>query len=120
MLPSHGYYFFSDTLNLTSMMTLLDGAYEAFNAQLSFAFLFEIGVAIAVVYGVGLVVYRLYRSPLAAFPGPRLAAATQYYEAYYDLVSGGGGNFTRQIKKMHEAYGMLATSDVQEEESTDI
>ena len=91
-------------------MTLLDGINEAFNTQPSLTFLFGIGVAIAVVYGVGLVVYRLYLSPLAAFPGPRLAAATQYYETYYDVISGGGGNFTRQIKKMHETYGMFAIS----------
>lgn len=56
-------------------------------------------------YTAGLVIYRLYLSPLAKFPGPKLAAATQYYEIYYDIISGGGGNFTRQIKKMHEKYG---------------
>ena len=57
------------------------------------------------IYIAGLVIYRLYFSPLAKFPGPKLAAATQYYETYYDLFSGGGGNFTRQIKKMHDKYG---------------
>ena len=89
-------------------MTLLEGVREAFVVQPSLVLLFEIGVAVAIVYGVSLVVYRLYLSPLADFPGPRLAAATQYYEMYYDVISGGGGNFTHQIKEMHEAYGMLA------------
>ena len=52
-----------------------------------------------------LVVYRLYVSPLARFPGPRLAACTEWYAAYYDIVSGGGGMFTFQIKKLHDQYG---------------
>ena len=93
-------------------MTLLNGIHGASIAQASLAFLFETAVAVAIVYGVSLVVYRLYLSPLAAFPGPRLAAATQYYETYYDVISGGGGNFTQHIKKMHEEYGMLALSIV--------
>ena len=118
MLHCHSCGFWSGTHS--SRMTLLDGIYEAFNAQTNPTFLFEIGVAIVVVYSVGLIVYRLYLSPLAAFPGPRLAAATQYYETYYDVISGGGGNFTRRIKKIHETYGMFATSVIKVEESMNI
>ena len=64
-----------------------------------------IAAVVCPLYGIVLVVYRLFFSPLASVPGPKLAAATQYYETYYDLIAGGGGNFTRQIKKMHDKYG---------------
>ena len=59
-----------------------------------------------IVYTIGLAIYRLYLGPLANFPGPKLAALTQYYEIYYELIAGGGGKFTHQIKKMHEQYGI--------------
>ena len=88
-------------------MTFLNGVRQDLYASPSFTSLFAIAAAIPVLYGVVLAVYRLYLSPLAGFPGPKLAALTQYYEGYYDLVSGGGGNFTRRIKRMHEMYGMF-------------
>lgn len=51
------------------------------------------------------VVYRLYFSPLAKFPGPKLAAATLWYEFYYDVVQ--KGRYTWEIGKMHEKYGTI-------------
>lgn len=87
-------------------MTFLNGVRQDLYSSSSFTFLFATFSAITILYGVVLAVYRLYLSPLAGFPGPKLAALTQYYEGYYDLVSGGGGNFTRRIKRMHEIYGM--------------
>lgn len=47
--------------------------------------------------------YRLYFSPLAKFPGPRLAALTHWVEFYYDLVK--GGRFQHQIGEWHQQYG---------------
>lgn len=61
-------------------------------------------------YLVSQVVYRLYLSPLAKFPGSRLAAATGWYETYYQLVKGGGGQFTFKIAEWHKKYGTLACS----------
>ncbi|KAJ3574919.1 hypothetical protein NP233_g1441 [Leucocoprinus birnbaumii] len=46
---------------------------------------------------------RLYLHPLAKFPGPVLAALTDYYVAYYDLWMGGG--LVKQLEKLHEKYG---------------
>ena len=54
-------------------------------------------------YLVGLAIYRLYFSPIAKFPGPKLAALTKWYEFYYDVVL--QGQFTFQIQAMHKKYG---------------
>lgn len=51
--------------------------------------------------------YRLYLSPLASFPGPRLAALTLWYEYYYDGIK--GGQYTWKIKQLHDQYGAPLT-----------
>lgn len=50
-------------------------------------------------------VYRLYFSPLAKFPGPKLAALTLWYEFYYDVVE--RGRYTWRIAEMHKQYGEI-------------
>ncbi|KAJ9613905.1 hypothetical protein H2200_002041 [Cladophialophora chaetospira] len=54
-------------------------------------------------YSIGKVIYRLYLSPVAHFPGPRLAAVTYWYEFYYDVVL--GGQYTFHIIELHKKYG---------------
>lgn len=51
----------------------------------------------------GTAIYHLWFSPLAKFPGPKLAASTLLYEFYYEVIC--SGQYTRQIEKMHEKYG---------------
>ena len=46
---------------------------------------------------------RLVFSPLAKFPGPKLAALSLWYEYYYDVIK--RGRYTFRIKEMHEKYG---------------
>ena len=55
------------------------------------------------VYRLLLTVYRLVFHPLAEFPGPKLAAATRLYEAYYDVLQ--GGKYIFQIGELHKQYG---------------
>ena len=64
-------------------------------------FLSLIGWVIA--YPIGLAVYRLIFSQLAGFPGPRIAAATGWYEFYYDYFR--EGKYLFEIEKMHQKYG---------------
>ncbi|KAL8958202.1 MAG: hypothetical protein Q9193_004696 [Seirophora villosa] len=64
-------------------------------------------IALLITYGLGLVVYRIYFSPLASFPGPKLAACSQWYEGYYDLIANGGGKFPFHIKELHDRYGPI-------------
>ncbi len=48
-------------------------------------------------------VYRLYLSPLAKFPGRKLAALTLWYEFYHDYYR--RGRYTWEIADMHAKYG---------------
>lgn len=54
-------------------------------------------------YYLGLAAYRLYFSPLAKIPGPKLAALTLWYEFYYDVIK--RGKYTWRIAEMHTQYG---------------
>ncbi|CAK7200919.1 hypothetical protein SEUCBS139899_003619 [Sporothrix eucalyptigena] len=56
-----------------------------------------------VLYLVGLAVYRLYFHPLAKIPGPKLAAITTWYCAYFDVYL--GGQYLWAIRDMHAKYG---------------
>ncbi|KAK7923663.1 cytochrome P450 [Apiospora marii] len=63
-------------------------------------------LAIAVLaYYATLVFYRLFLDPLSRFPGPRLAAISRWYEAYYDVVL--GGRYTFKIAQLHNEYGPI-------------
>ncbi len=48
-------------------------------------------------------IYRLYWSPLARFPGPRLAAISFAYEFYFDVWR--PGMFIWEIERLHQVYG---------------
>ncbi|MCJ1359966.1 MAG: hypothetical protein MMC33_009969 [Icmadophila ericetorum] len=74
-------------------------------------FTFSLGQASATVaaalmlwtlYGI---VYRLYLSPIAHFPGPWYAAATMWYEFYWDVIK--RGRYEWKIVEFHERYGPI-------------
>lgn len=57
-------------------------------------------------YSIYLAFYRLVFHPLAKFPGPKLAAATYWYEFYADLMIGPfPGQGAYHIERLHERYG---------------
>ena len=64
-------------------------------------------MAAALLYTLYGAFYRLYLSPVAKFPGRKLAALTFWYEFYYDVIKGGA--YVWEIKKMHQEYGKLPT-----------
>ncbi|KAH8890336.1 cytochrome P450 [Thozetella sp. PMI_491] len=72
---------------------------------ISYASLVASVVVVYVVYLATVALHRLLFHPLAKFPGPRLAAVTRLYEAYYDLAL--GGRYTHKIAELHEQYGPI-------------
>ncbi|PLB51033.1 cytochrome P450 [Aspergillus steynii IBT 23096] len=71
-------------------------------------------VALTIVYLTGLwmgyhillILYNLSPlHPLHQFPGPKRAAASYVYEAYYDWIR--LGRYTNEIRRMHERYGPI-------------
>ena len=78
---------------------LMDAKYRELGAREISAGL----IAAIFIHGTLLVLYRLFFSPIAAFPGPRLAAATEWYEFYFYIVK--NGQFGNAVEKWHEKYG---------------
>jgi hypothetical protein len=55
------------------------------------------------IYVGSLYFYRLFLHPLSKYPGPKLAAMTNWYEFYYDVIL--QGKFTPHIQDLHKKYG---------------
>ena len=66
-----------------------------------------LSVVVAVVLGkiIYTAISRLYLSPLASVPGPKLAALTFWYEVYFNVFK--PGMFIWEIKRLHEVYGTV-------------
>src|SRR6186713_695109 len=60
-------------------------------------------VAASIMYTIHLALARLVFSPIAKFPGPKLAAFSFWYEFFYDVVQ--GGQYTWKIEELHKKYG---------------
>jgi hypothetical protein len=76
--------------------------------MLAFSFDWRLLVGATLTYYATLVFYRLFLHPLARYPGPKLAAISRWYEAYYDVVL--NGKYTKKIAELHKIYGLFAPS----------
>ncbi|KAB8289893.1 hypothetical protein EYC80_010524 [Monilinia laxa] len=68
----------------------------------SLGFIALVSLLLWTLYGA---IYRLYFSPIAKFPGPKLAALTLWYEFYFNVIL--DGQWLWEIKRMHEQYGPI-------------
>ncbi|KAF8075198.1 cytochrome P450 [Lyophyllum atratum] len=48
-------------------------------------------------------IYRFFFHRLVKFPGPRIAALTLWYKAYYDIIMDGG--WSEHLESLHAKYG---------------
>ncbi|TVY27315.1 Cytochrome P450 monooxygenase [Lachnellula hyalina] len=64
------------------------------------------------VYSVYHVIYNLFFSPIAGFPGSKLAATTGWVEFYYDYFKQGA--YIYEIEKMHQKYGPIVRINPEE------
>ncbi|OJJ42248.1 hypothetical protein ASPZODRAFT_77343 [Penicilliopsis zonata CBS 506.65] len=67
--------------------------------------LIELFILIVPLFLIQRVIYRLWFHPLARFPGPKLAASTSLYAAYFNLVR--GGQYTMKLPELHRKYGPI-------------
>lgn len=85
---------------MESMTELNVGSVRALLSTVNILYLIGLWVA----HGILIALYNASPfHPLSRFPGPKLAAATYLYEAYFEwwLV----GRYGHEIKRMHERYG---------------
>lgn len=75
-------------------------------------------LSLPVFYYVAVIIYRLYLHPLRSIPGPRLAAATGWYDFYYDVYL--KGELLFKLKNLHETYGPVVRISPREVHVADI
>ncbi|MCJ1420842.1 hypothetical protein MMC32_007201 [Xylographa parallela] len=73
---------------------------EASTSMWTFSFVVKAVGALLLAYAVSRAVYNIYLHPLAAFPGPRFAAATKFPVAYAAV----SGNLPRWLHSLHTTY----------------
>lgn len=98
--------YYPSLLTIVSLLStfLLDGKMLGFLKIGVFTIIWLPLVSVGL-YALCLTLYRLFLSPLAKFPGPKLAALTRKYESYYEAIE--NYEYLWKIKQMHQKYGEL-------------
>ncbi|KAI1282958.1 putative benzoate 4-monooxygenase cytochrome P450 [Xylaria sp. FL0933] len=86
------------------MATTLNYAPSIARSRAEYSTLFAGFLIFVTLYWLCIVVYRVFLSPLAKFPGPKLAAATGWYEGYFDIRK---ANFPTVLERLHDEYGPI-------------
>ena len=82
----------------------MKGTVESFDiSNIDYTLLVGLAISLAILYPLGIMTYNILLSPIAGFPGPKIAAATGLYEFYYDFFK--SGRYIFEIEKMHAKYG---------------
>ncbi|KAI9705392.1 MAG: hypothetical protein M1820_005222 [Bogoriella megaspora] len=89
-------------LDLDNISAVLDRVSQHYSSVVKLVLAFATAL-----FSLGLwtIISRLCFSPIAHFPGPKLAAVTSLYELYCSIVLKGQWAF--RIKEMHEKYGPI-------------
>ena len=74
-----------------------------FSVNLNYEMLVFMLSSVLITYTFYGIISRLYLSPIAKFPGPRLAAISLWYEFYHDVMK--RGRYTWKIGELHKQYG---------------
>jgi hypothetical protein len=75
------------------------------SAMALFDFIFGLPIVAAFCFISLRTIYRLTFHPLAGFPGPKLAAATSLYQAWFDLRA--STSYVKSFPALHQIYGQF-------------
>ena len=89
----------------TARQTMLDTFDKSF--YFSKSAVGGLAVGCFLVWYAGRFAYNVYFHPLSKFPGPKLAAASRWYEGYFDNLVGQGGQYMYEIDRIHQIYGQI-------------
>ena len=77
--------------------------------------LIALGASAVLFYAViSKILYRLFFHPLSKFPGSKLAAATFWYETFFDCFKAPGGQFVYELDRLHSIYGPVVRCSPEE------